>query len=54
VREGWEIERDKLRELEEIWDRIERAHGKRRMWDDEEEAVLEGGRENSAVRVSLP
>ena len=46
-------QRDKLAELEEIWDRIERAHGKRRMGAEDQRAVYEGFENRRATRVSM-
>ena len=44
-------EREKMRELEEIWDRIERAHGKRRLREDDDRADHNSGQAKSALRV---
>ena len=46
-------QRDKMAELDEIWDRIERAHGKRRMGSEGQRAVYEGSLDRRATRVSV-
>ena len=46
------MEKDKMRELEEIWDRIEKAHGKRRMVENGQRVDAEEIEARRAARVS--
>ncbi len=50
---GRSKERAKMKELEEIWDRIERAHGKRKIWEDAQRSEMGDVREETAARVCI-
>lgn len=47
-------QKERMKELEEIWQRIERAHGKRRMRDQDAEMHLVGNRRKEQVSMPSP